>query len=99
ERNAAPEIHCLPSFARVVEPSKVDLLPGYGLRTSLEFGAPIGEWLGQELLRGGVDIAMPSPRCTVPAPQQPYRIVFIGEKVSLKPVLRPIAQRIHAELI
>jgi hypothetical protein len=42
---------------------------------------------------------MPSPRCTVPAPQQPYRIVFIGEKVSLKPVLRPIAQRIHAELI
>ncbi len=40
------------------------------------------------------------PRFTCPLPvRQPYRIAFIGEKSSLRDVLRPIAQRIGADLL
>lgn len=35
----------------------------------------------------------------VPRPRQPFRLCFIGEKVSLAAVLRPIAQRVGAELL
>jgi hypothetical protein len=35
----------------------------------------------------------------VPRPRQPYRICFVGEKVSLGAVLRPIARKIGAELL
>jgi hypothetical protein len=72
--------------------SQVTLAPGFGLRT---YG--IDEALREFLI--SADLAMPQLQCSVPRPQQPYRIVFIGEKVSLKPVLRPIAERVHGELI
>jgi hypothetical protein len=35
----------------------------------------------------------------VPRPRQPYRICFVGEKVSLGAVLRPIAREVGAELL
>jgi hypothetical protein len=42
---------------------------------------------------------LPYVYCSHVAGEQPYRIVFLGEKSSLGPVLRPIAGRVHGELI
>jgi hypothetical protein len=53
----------------------------------------------------GLAIELPSRELAFPhvsllgSTRQPYRIVFIGEKVSLAPVLRPIAQQVHGELL
>jgi hypothetical protein len=35
----------------------------------------------------------------VPRPRQPFRLCMVGEKVSLGPVLRPVAQWAHSELL
>ena len=40
-----------------------------------------------------------STQPTVPTPRQPFRLCMIGEKVSLGPVLRPLARWAHAELL
>jgi hypothetical protein len=42
---------------------------------------------------------LPQVWCTGLAGQQPYRIIFVGEKSSLGPVLRPFAGRVQGELI
>jgi hypothetical protein len=41
---------------------------------------------------------VPRFTCRLPV-RQPYRIAIIGEKSSLRAVLRPIAERIHADLL
>jgi hypothetical protein len=53
----------------------------------------------------GMDVVIPEAEDLVPAvelrdfiPVQPYRIVLIGEKSSLRPVLDPIAERYGADL-
>jgi hypothetical protein len=56
---------------------------------------------------GGDAISLPSIEAMlpmlgatdVPRPRQPFRLCMIGEKVSLGPVLRPIAQKFGAELL
>jgi DNA topoisomerase VI subunit B len=63
----------------------------------------------RQLILGGGDLAITLPPLTsllptiaatwVPRPRQPYRICFVGEKVSLGAVLRPIAQQVGAELL
>jgi hypothetical protein len=53
----------------------------------------------------GSDVRVPAVSSLVPrficnlSPRQPYRIAFVGEKSSLNPILRPIAERIGAELV
>ena len=56
-------------------------------------------------LAGGESAILPFKHSIVPrfvcgiGARQAYRIIFLGEKSSLAPVLRPIAERIGAELI
>ena len=53
----------------------------------------------------GLPIEVPSRELVRPrvallgSNSQPYRIIFIGEKVSLGPILRPIAQRVEGVLL
>jgi hypothetical protein len=84
ERNAPPEIYC---EDRVVISPRAYLSQGSGITVL------------REVLLPELNLAMPRLSCSGSAPLQPYRIVFIGEKVSLKPILLPIAQRVGAELI
>jgi hypothetical protein len=93
ERNAEPEVYGRPSHPVIVPSSQVSLHSGLGLSTH-GIGAEM-----REQLRFGAEGAMPTVSCYVSSAHQPYRIVFIGEKVSLKPVLQPIAQRVHGDLI
>jgi hypothetical protein len=87
ERNAPPEVYC--EIARDASPPAVLIDQGCGIGREIETGG----------LLPSLAAAMPDLHCSVPLPQQPYRIVLIGEKVSLKPILLPIAERIKAELI
>jgi hypothetical protein len=53
----------------------------------------------------GLDVNIPDVTSLIPrficnlSPRQLYRIAFVGEKSSLNPILRPIAEKIGAELI
>lgn len=61
----------------------------------------ITEWnilIGNRMKVPSLDALLPEFGATVAA-VQPYRIVFIGEKVSLKPFLLPSAQRVGGELL
>jgi hypothetical protein len=65
--------------------------------------ATVLRWTNLDAMHG---IALPSPdsvlpyvSCSVGAGKQPYRIILVGEKSSLGPVLRPIAGRVAGELI
>jgi hypothetical protein len=89
ERNTPPEVYDLDSFT--VEP-RAYLSQGFGID-------PDAVNFALAELVPSADLAMPSPACSGSSPSQPYRIVFIGEKVSLKPILQPIAERIKGELI
>src|SRR3954452_15645772 len=46
-----------------------------------------------------LEIVLPHVYANAPEPQQPYRIIFIGEKSSLGSELRPLAEHIGAELV
>ena len=64
-----------------------------------------GEYFGSHLSCGidltlpGLESVLPSLWCTPFEVEQPYRIVLFGEKTSLGPVLRPIAEGIGAEML
>jgi hypothetical protein len=62
-------------------------------------GPEIDIGIGVYGLPENADMLLPSIGCAGGARRQPYRIVFIGEKVSLRPILLPIAQRVEGELI
>lgn len=47
----------------------------------------------------GLGTLLPRLEVIAPSGKQPYRIIFIGEKSSLADVLRPIAERVHGELL
>lgn len=91
ERNAEPEIYCLGSF--FTSKPHTSLSQGFGIYpTRLED-------IALDDLVPSLNLAMPRPICSSSAPPQPYRLVFIGEKVSLRPILLPIAERVRGELI
>ena len=50
-------------------------------------------------MRLSLGSVLPHVWASAPEPQQPYRIIFIGEKSSLGSELRPLAQQIGAELV
>jgi hypothetical protein len=75
----------------------IDLDPPIAPRAYLSQGS--GIVVDREELLPDLDQAMPRLSCHGSAPRQPYRIVFIGEKVSLKPILQPIAERVGGDLI
>lgn len=61
--------------------------------------------VGPQLLPGA-EIELPSPAAVLPSfyspglyTPQPFRIILIGEKTSLKEVLRPIAEMVGGELL
>jgi DNA topoisomerase VI subunit B len=61
---------------------------------------------GKGYFEAGDNIEIPGlvrllPRVGADAPRgkQPYRIILLGEKVSLREVLHPIAQQVHGELL
>ena len=47
----------------------------------------------------GLEAVLPYVSASAPEPLQPYRIIFVGEKSSLRDKLRPLAQEIGAELV
>jgi hypothetical protein len=59
-----------------------------------------GTWLdpGADFEVPTLDELMPYFDCNTVA-RQPYRIIFVGEKSSLKPILMPLAQQVAGELI
>jgi hypothetical protein len=59
-----------------------------------------GTWLapGSEAVVPDPNELMPRPHCLA-NPRQPYRIIFVGEKSSLRPILLPFAQQVAGELI
>jgi hypothetical protein len=58
-------------------------------------------WLhvGHGIVLPDAEFVLPRAGCSRLAGEQPYRIIFVGEKSSLGPVLRPIAGRVRGELI
>jgi hypothetical protein len=82
-------------FERIVDErnaSPEDFLPPYFEVRALRSG-------GESIIVPGPDKVLP---CFTSPPWpilQPYRIIFIGEKASLRPVLLPIAQSVNGEVL
>src|SRR5262249_11212087 len=84
ERNAAPEVFCS---------DRVGTTPG------VHIFAGTSIWVPEDLVPA-LNAAMPHLSCRSDSPpRSPYRIVLIGEKVSLRPILVPIAERVGGEVI
>jgi hypothetical protein len=90
ERNAPPEIYDRGSVR--IEP-RAYVWQGAGIRPPDSI-----DYMLHELVPS-LDVVMPQPACSGSAPPQPYRLFLIGEKVSLRPILQPIAERVAGDLI
>jgi hypothetical protein len=68
--------------------------------SDLEPGDGIGYFeAGDEIIIPEVAPLLPRIGIELPRGRQPYRIILLGEKVSLREVLQPIAQQVHGELL
>ena len=61
---------------------------------------PARAWLSSgEIYQWDLDDLLPGINCSGFDARQPYRIVMIGEKSSLREILRPIAENVGGELL